>query len=82
MPNGKIGDHPLTDIFVHKVDVYGQEATELIRKIALLSSRRELDEWWEKEISWNSKNATVLKKAKAKHEELIQRAKSGGWEVK
>ncbi|HNQ72298.1 MAG TPA: hypothetical protein PKN95_01680 [Verrucomicrobiota bacterium] len=82
MPNGKIGDHPLTDIFAHNVDVYGKEATELIRKIASLSSHRELDEWWEIEIGWNCDSATALKKAKAKHEELVQQAKSSGWETK
>jgi len=46
MPNGKPGDHPLTDIFVHKSEVYGREADELIGKIGELCSSRELDEWW------------------------------------
>jgi hypothetical protein len=32
MPNGKPGDHPLTDILVHKLKVYGREADDLIRK--------------------------------------------------
>ncbi len=31
--NGKPGDHPLTDIFVHKARVYGQETDDLIRKL-------------------------------------------------
>jgi hypothetical protein len=34
MPNEKPGDHPLTDILVHKLNVYGPEADDLIRKIA------------------------------------------------
>lgn len=34
MPNGKPDDHPLTDILVHKLNVYGPEADDLIRKIA------------------------------------------------
>lgn len=32
--NGKPGDHPLTDIFVHKFEVYGAETDDFIRKIA------------------------------------------------
>jgi hypothetical protein len=82
MPNGTHGDHPLTDILVHKIAVYGTEADEFIRKIEALSSGRELDEWWQKEIGWNRDPATALEKAKAKHEELVQRAKSSGWETK
>lgn len=82
MPNGKHGDHPLTDILFHKIEVYGKEADELIRKIEALSSHRELDEWWEKEVGWNCDSAVVLRKTKAKYEELLQRAKNSGWEAK
>ena len=80
--NGKHGDHPLTDILVHKTEVYGKEADELILKVSELCSRNELNEWWKKEIGWNCDKTTVLKKAKAKHEEFVQRAKSSGWETK
>lgn len=40
--NGKQGDHPLTDILGYKIEVYGAEADDLIRKIARLCSQREL----------------------------------------
>ena len=33
MPNGRHGDHPLTDIVWHHVDVYTDEIDGLIRKI-------------------------------------------------
>jgi len=33
MANGSHGDHPLTDIFQWKLEVYGAEADDLIRKI-------------------------------------------------
>lgn len=82
MPNGKPGDHPLTDIFVHKAEVYGREADDLIRKIAALSSRNELDEWWEKEIGWTHDCALVLRKAQARYEELMRRARESGWQAK
>lgn len=82
MPNGKPGDHPLTDILVHRLKVYGQEADELIRKIAELCSRRELDEWWEKEIGWSPQHDLVVRKARTRFDELFERAKRSGWETK
>ena len=81
MPNGKPGDHPLTDILVHKLETYGPEADELIGKIAQLCSRRELDEWWEREISSSWDHPTVLRKARARYEELLKRARDSGWEA-
>ncbi len=80
MPNGKPGDHPLTDLFVHKAEVYGPEADALIRKLAALCSQRELDEWWEKEIGWSDDRDLALRKARLRYEELLKRAQEGGWE--
>ena len=37
MPNGKIGDHPLTDILVHGLVVYSERATQLVRKVVALA---------------------------------------------
>jgi len=82
MANGKPGDHPLTDILQWKHEVYGAEADELIRKISSLSSNRELDEWWEKEIGWDCKPNKVLIKANKFYEELQKRAEESGWESK
>lgn len=79
--NGKPGDHPLTDILVHKHQVYGSEADELIRKISALCSRRELDEWWQREIGWSKDADLVLRKAQARYAELTERAKQSGWEL-
>lgn len=73
MPNGKPGDHPLTDILVHKLEVYGPEADDLIRKIGELCSQRELDEWWEREIAWSGDQELALRKARARYEELVKR---------
>jgi hypothetical protein len=79
--NGKPGDHPLTDLLVHKHEVYGREADELIRKIAALCSGRELDDWWAREIGWSKESELVLRKAGARHTELLKRAKESGWET-
>jgi hypothetical protein len=81
MPNGKRGDHPLTDILDHQTPVYGQEADELIRKIRDLCSRRELHEWWERELGWTPDPALALPKARAEHARLLTRAREGGWET-
>jgi len=81
MPNGKPGDHPLTDILVHRLRTYGYEADELVRKIAEISSRRELDEWWNKEIGWKASSRTARSKARARFAELTARAKASGWET-
>ena len=37
MPNGKIGDHPFTDIVNHGRDVYSAAAAALVRQIAALA---------------------------------------------
>ena len=37
MPNGKIGDHPLTDITIHGLVIYSEHATDLIRRILELA---------------------------------------------
>lgn len=45
MPNGKIGDHPYTDIMIHNREIYSVLARSLVREIASLAddkTRREL----------------------------------------
>jgi hypothetical protein len=79
--NGKPGDHPLTDILVHSLSVYGQEADDLIRRIAGLCSRRELDEWWDREIGWSPDRDLVVSKARIRLDQLLERAKQSGWEI-
>lgn len=80
MPNGKPGDHPLTDIVVHGMAVYGSEADALILKIGKLSSNRALDHWWESEIGWNASSKEVVEKAKVRLAELEKRVEDSGWD--
>src|SRR5258707_83850 len=70
------------DILVHNLKVYGQEGDDLIRKIAELCSRRELDEWWQREVGWSDDDHLVVCKAQMRFDELLQRAKQSGWETK
>ena len=81
MANGNPGDQPLTDILSHKMEVYGPEADALIRQIADLCSRRELDEWWEREIGWSPQRDSIVGKAQVRLNELLDRARRGGWEL-
>ena len=81
MPNGKPGDHPLTDILLHSHETYGSEADELIRRIAELSSRRELDEWWEANVGWSADKQHALQQARSRHAQLLKRAQDHGWET-
>jgi hypothetical protein len=79
MPNGKPGDHPLTDILVHKREVFGPEADDLIREISELSSRHELHEWWAADMAGVTDRDQALQKAQARFEELTLRSRSSGW---
>ncbi len=81
MANGKPGDHPLTDILWHGMEVYGPEADELIRKMSRLSSPRELREWWEQELAGQSDPAEIHRRMKEGYDSFVQRAKDRGWEV-
>lgn len=43
MPNGKPGDHPLTDITIHRLEVFGMPCDDLIREISNRGGRSELE---------------------------------------
>jgi hypothetical protein len=79
--NGRPGDHPLTDILIHNRDIYGKDGADLIRRIAALCSRRELDEWWEREIGFSGDGDLVCRMGQPRLEELMKRAKESGWET-
>jgi len=38
MPNGRPGDHPLTDVLIHHHRVFGEEIDDLIHQIADLAT--------------------------------------------
>jgi hypothetical protein len=44
MPNGKPGDHPLTDVIIHGLPVYSPKANGLVREIGRLGGRKEIEE--------------------------------------
>ena len=42
MPNGKPGDHPLTDILIHRIPVFRPRADALVREIVELGGTHQL----------------------------------------
>ena len=48
MPNGKYGDHPITDILIYGRRVYSKRTDDLIRKIVALggAAKSTLCSWW------------------------------------
>ena len=76
------GGEPLTDILVHRIEVYGAEADNMIRRIGDLCCRSELEEWWNREIGRSDDRALALRKARTRYEELVKRARENGWEIR
>jgi len=79
MVNGKTGDHPLTDIILHRVAVFTPEIDNLVFRISKLMPRKELDEL----IDWfapppTDKFEQILRE---RYESLTKEAKERGWEV-
>lgn len=70
MPNGKPGDHPITDLFVHNHDVYGNEADKIIKDIAKIIGRKQTEDWLEKEIGWSNDKEAILEKCRKKLNEV------------
>jgi len=80
MMTGKPGEHPLTDILVHNIETYGEEADGYIRGISDFSSRHELYEWWNAEIKGSTDRELVLQKAAERFTELMERSSLSGWQ--
>jgi hypothetical protein len=77
--NGKVGDHPITDILIHKPRAFSAEIDALIVEIVGLGRRNEL------ERSFNLLDPPPLPEfemsLKEMHERLLKDAKQRGWEV-
>lgn len=86
MPNGKIGDHPYTDIVVHGLDNYSVCAAELVREIAKLgeeSTRRDLsDLLWQDYNEFSSPDVAKLEQVLSEwRDRLLAQAKERGYEI-
>ncbi|MFH1640823.1 MAG: hypothetical protein ABIA66_02535 [Candidatus Omnitrophota bacterium] len=78
MSNGKQGDHPLTDILIHKVPVFSPSADKLIIEIAKYIPTYKLREMF----NWFS--PPTLSEFEKQLKEILDRlkieAKEKGWE--
>ena len=66
MPNGRPGDHPITDLFKHGREVYGREVDALLVEISRLSPHEEFMGWWEREIAPEPDRQVLLGRARAR----------------
>ena len=81
MTAGGPGDHPLSDVVHYDIEVYGEEADGLLKKLAPLMSERELREWWEKEIGWSCNPEQARDKIREQLSVAETRARESGWET-
>ena len=80
MPNGKPGDHPLTDIVVHGLRVYSEVADSLVRQIVELGGRDEIENMLFLEYNvWERPDVPRLERVLTEiHERLRRRAGGRG----
>jgi hypothetical protein len=78
--NGKHGDHPITDITVHGIAVYGEPLDSQLRELGELMSYQRLCDWFEGHWSESSEQLQPL--VAAKLSEAQRDAQERGWEKK
>ena len=76
--NGKHGDHPITDIIVHHLAVYGEPLDTELRELGQLMSYKSLCDWFEPH--WMTPAAELGPLVAAKLEAMRRNAKDRGWE--
>lgn len=83
MPNGKPGDHPITDILVHHRRVYSETADALVREIADLGGEREIADMLYTEYNEYSKpDVPKLERVLTEiRDRRLREAREKGWEV-
>lgn len=85
LPNGTIGDDPILDICVHRVQVFSPEVDRLVRQLVVLMSTREVDDLREDLAAFlrsKKKDITGLELRLAElKERQIRRAEASGWDL-
>ena len=80
MPNGKPGDHPITDLMIHHFSVYGEPLDTELRQLGELMSYHRLCDWFEKGQYWTAPKEKLEPIVVAKLETLKRDAQDRGWE--
>jgi len=71
MPNGKPGDHPLTDLFTHNLEVFGHDIDDALREVRSLSaSEADFNTWFTQQIGWNSDLDVIRERVQTRLDEL------------
>jgi len=86
VPNGKPGDHPYTDIVVHRLTVYSPSADALVREITTLAdeqTRRELADLLYRRFNvYEQPDVAELERTLTGLRDRLRReARERGWEV-
>ena len=84
MPNGKMGDHPLTDILIHGRRVYSERADDLIRKIVELGGKERIADMLFRDFNdFGKPDVPRLEEILSDiHAQLAADARDRGWEPK
>jgi hypothetical protein len=80
MPNGKPGDHPITDLMIHHLAVYGEPLDTELRQLGQLMSYHRLCDWFEQQRHSTKPKDQLRPIVAAKLAELRRDATKRGWE--
>jgi hypothetical protein len=78
MPNGKPGDHPISDLMVHHIAVYGEPLDTQLRQLGELMSYQRLCDWFQQH--WATPAQQLQPLVVKKLEELRRDADGRDWE--
>ena len=80
MPNGKPGDHPITDLMIYHLSVYGEPLDTELRQLGDLMSYHQLCDWFEQQQHWMLPKEQLEPIVSAKLKELKRDAQDRGSE--
>ena len=80
MPNGKPGDHPITDLMIHHLSVYGEPLDIKPRQLGDLLSYHRLCDWFEQGEYWSMPKEKIEPIVAAQLDTLQRDAQDRGWE--
>jgi hypothetical protein len=78
--NGKPGDHPITDLMIHHLSVYGEPLDTELRQLGELMSYHRLCDWFEQGHYWTTGKEELEPIVAAKLTTLKRDAQERGWE--
>jgi hypothetical protein len=76
--NGNPGDHPITDLMVHRMVVFGEPLDTQLRQLGELMSYEPLCDWFQPH--WATPPDKLRPLVAAKLAEMQRDAKERGWE--